>query len=168
MSDPIDFLAIEDGCAHTMADAIPSATVFAAGATESVTDAAPLVVPLADDFSEVGGPFVTALIRQVVIATPPMQERLHITVEVGIWRERVDLPQNRALLWSDFAAAREAFIAHAKGYLAEPHVQSGVGTRATAPVTRALPAHAGTQRDFLYLGFEVEVVTNRVVAYQAG
>lgn len=166
MSDPFDYGAVEDGCARTIADVIEGATVFASGTTASVTDASPLVVPLADDFSEVGGPFVTALIRNVDVISQPGNERLHLFVECGIWRERADLPANRHALWTDYTTVRESFLAHSKAYLAEPRVQSSVVTKVTAPVTRALPAHGTAQRDFLYLAFEVEVKANRHVVFE--
>ncbi len=162
-----DFAAVEDGCARTMADAIPDALVFAAGVTTAVTSAAPDVIPLADDFSEVGTPFVTSLIRDWQDLSQPMNERLHLTVECGIWRPRVDLPANRAALWTDLAAALEAFHAHAKGYLAEPHIQSSVVTGGKGPQSRSLPAAGNAQRAFLYLAFEVEIKTNRYVDFQA-
>src|SRR5205823_7118254 len=80
--------AIVDGAARVIADAI-AGHVFAAGVTQAVTDPAPLVVPLADDFTEVGLPAVTVALGAWDPALQPGNERLHLDLLRAVWRSRL-------------------------------------------------------------------------------
>jgi hypothetical protein len=153
--------AIVDGCARVIADIIVG-HVFAAGVTASVMAAAPEVVPLADDFTEAGMPAVTCAMGSWKPALQPGNERLHIDILASIWRPRVPLGDNVALLYADRDALADAWIAHTKAYLAEASLQSAILMGGPGIVPRSIPAKSG-DRLFLTLPFTIEVVCNRIV-----
>jgi hypothetical protein len=155
---------IVDGCARVIADAI-SGHIFAAGVTQSVTDAAPLVVPLADDFTEVGLPAVTCAMGPWTSSPQPGNERLHIEILGVVWRPRAGLGDNVALLYADRDAIADAWIAHSKAYLTENTLQSAILASGPGIVPRAL-GDPSNQRLFLTLPFTVNVVCNRTVLFQ--
>jgi hypothetical protein len=156
--------AIVDGCARVIAGAIDG-HVFAAGVTQSVTDAAPAVVPLADDFSEGGGPFVTCAAGPWEPLLQPGNERLHLTIVAAVWRPRVGLGDNVNLLYADRDAIADAWIAHAKAYLTEVTLQSAILAGGPGIVPRSL-GDPQSPRMFLTLPFTVNVVCNRTVVAQ--
>jgi hypothetical protein len=156
-----DTAAIVDGCARVIAEVI-SGTVFAAGITASVTGPEPTVVPLADDFTEVGLPMVTCAMGSWKPLLQPGNERLHMTIVCAVWRQRGALGENTNLLYADRDAIADAWIAHTKAYLTENTLQSAIVMGGPGIVPRQLPAGNG-QRWFLSLPFTVEVVCNRVV-----
>lgn len=156
--------AIVDGCARVVAGAIDG-HVFAAGITESVVDATPEVVPLADDFTEAGLPAVTCAMGPWTPALQPGNERLHLEVMGVVWRPRVPLGDNVAALYADRDAIAEAFIAHTKAYIAEASLQSAVLGGGPGIVPRSL-GDVANRRLFLTLPFTVNVVCNRPVVPQ--
>jgi hypothetical protein len=118
-----DTSAIVDGCARVIADAVDG-TVFAAGVTALVTAAETRVVPIADDWSEVGFPIVTVYLGPWAGTLQPGNERLKLTLNCAIWRERAELGVNTAALYADRDALADAWIARTKAYLAEATLQS--------------------------------------------
>lgn len=156
--------AIVDGCARVIADAI-SGTIFAAGVTDSVTSAEPQVVPLADDFTEVGLPAVTCAMGPWKPALQPGNERLHLEILGVVWRPRVPLGSNVSALYADRDAIADAWIAHTKAYLTEASLQSAILAGGVGIVPRSLGDPTNPRR-FLTLPFSVNVVCNRPVVPQ--
>jgi hypothetical protein len=156
--------AIVDGAAKVIAGAV-AGTVFASGVTPAVTGTTPEVVPLADDFTEVGLPMVTVAMGAWDPLLQPGNERLHMTLHGVVWRPRVPLGENVAALYADRDAIADAWIAHTKAYLEEATLQSAILMGGPGIVSRALPA-GQSQRDFLTLPFTVDVVCNRSVIPQ--
>lgn len=142
--------------------------VWACGVTADVTTAEPLVVPLADDFTESGFPGATVALAPWKNLAQPMQERLHLELLCAVWRSRVPLGENVNALYDDFDKLRGAFIAHAKLFVHEPAVQSALLLGGPGIEPRAVPRLAAVESDrlFLTLPFRLEVVTNVVVTYQ--
>ena len=161
---PLSTAAIVDGCARVIAGII-GGHVFAAGVTQSVTDVAPQVVPVADDFTEGGFPAVTCALGKWESLLQPGNERLHIDIVGAVWRPRVPLGANTAALYADRDAIADAWIAHTKAYLADYHIQSAVLMGGPGIVPRSIPA-GDQQRVLLTLPFTVEVKTNRFVIPQ--
>jgi hypothetical protein len=157
----LDTAAIVDGAARVIADAI-NGHVFAAGVTQTVTDPAPAVVPLADDFTEGGLPAVTVALGAWEPLLQPGNERLHVTLVCAVWRPRVPLGDNTVALYGDRDAIADAWLAHSKAYLAEARIQSAVLMGGPGIVPRSIPI-TDTARLFLTLPFTVEVITNRAV-----
>lgn len=162
MTDPTNTAAIVDGAARVISDAIDG-NIFAAGVTESVTGAAPLVVPIADDFSEMAFPVVTVALGAWTPKLQPGNERLHATLLCAVWRERAELGQNVALLYADRDAIADAWIARTKAYLTEATLQSAIVMGGPGIVPRQLP---NSGRVLLTLPFTVDVVCNRTVLPQ--
>jgi hypothetical protein len=160
--------ALVDACARVIADAV-SGHIFAAGVTESVTDAQPLVVPLADDFTEVGLPMVTCAMGAWSPALQPGNERYGrenpFRVLCAVWRPRVPLGDNVNALYGDRDAIADAFIAHTKAYLAETMLQAAILAGGPGIVPRSLGDPVNPSR-FLTLPFTVNVTTNRTVVPQ--
>jgi hypothetical protein len=156
--------AIVDGCARVIADVI-GGHVFAAGVTTSVTSVAPEVVPLADDFTEVGLPAVTCAVGPWTPLLQPGNERLHIEILAVIWRPRVPLGDNVAALYADRDAIADAWIAHTKAYITEATLQSAILAGGPGIVPRSL-GDPQAPRMFLTLPFSVNVVCNRPVVPQ--
>jgi hypothetical protein len=156
--------AIVDGAARVIADVI-GGQVFAAGVTQSVLDAQPYVVPVADDFTEVGFPIVTVAAGAWTSLAQPGNERIHITLNCAVWRDRVPLAENVNALYDDRDAIADGWVAHTKAYLVEAHLQSALMTDGPGIVPRSLPAGQGA-RVLLSLPFSVEVICNRPVIYQ--
>jgi hypothetical protein len=160
----MDTAAVVDACARVIADAV-SGHVFAAGVTAAVTDAAPEVVPLADDFAEAGLPAVTCAMGQWTPTLQPGNERIRMTVHGVVWRRRVPLGENATALYGDRDAIAAAWIAHTKAYgpsMGMGDVQSAVLTGGPGIVPRTLAGLAA----YLTLPFTVEVVTGRIVVPQ--
>jgi hypothetical protein len=156
--------AIVDGCARVIAGAV-NGHVFAAGVTPSVTSAAPLVVPLADDFTEGGLPAVTCAIGPWEPLLQPGNERLHLTIVGAVWRPRMPLGENTVALYADRDAIADAWIAHTKAYLTEATLQSAILAGGAGIVPRQL-GDGPKARVFLTLPFTVNVVCNRTVLPQ--
>lgn len=159
-----DTAAIVDGAARVIAGAI-AGHIFAAGITVSVTGVEPLVVPLADDFTEGGLPAVTCAMGLWTPLLQPGNERLHIEILGAVWRPRVPLGDNVALLYADRDAIADAWIAHSKAYLVEATLQSAILVGGPGIVPRSLGEPANP-RWFLTLPFTVNVVCNRSVSAQ--
>lgn len=155
--------AIVDGCARVVANAIHG-RIYAAGTTAAVTGAQPLVVPLADDFTEGGLPAVTVAMTDWAPLLQPGNERLHLTLLAAVWRERGDL-SNVPVLYADRDAIADAFIARTKAYLTEATLQSAIVMGGPGIVPREL-GDAASPRRFLTLPFTVEVICNRSVVAQ--
>ncbi len=153
--------AIVDGCARVIAGAIDG-YIYAAGVTQSVTDAAPLVVPIARDFTEAGLPAVTCAMGPWDPLLRPGNERLHLTILGAVWREAAELGDNMILLYADRDAIADAWIAHAKAYETEATLQSASLAGGPGIMPRSL-GDPGATRNFLTLPFTVNVVCNRTV-----
>ena len=130
--------------------------VFAAGVTQDVLDAEPMVVPLADDFSEAGMPAATLAIGEWKPVLQPGQERFQLELLGAIWVPRVPLGENVAALLSIAVSLTDAFIAHGHAFGHEATVQSvtlmgGPGIR-----QRSLPKGSGFAL-FLTLPFTVDL-----------
>jgi hypothetical protein len=160
----IDTKAIVDGSARVIAGAIDG-HIFAAGVTQSVLDNAPLVVPIARDFTEAGLPAVTCAMGPWDPALQPANERLRMTILCAVWREAGELGQNVNLLYDDRDAIADAWIAHSKAYLTEVSVQSAILAGGPGIVPRSL-GDPGATRNFVTLPFSVNVVCVRVVVPQ--
>lgn len=156
--------AIVDGCARVIAGAIDG-HVFAAGVTQSVLDAAPLVVPVADDFLEGGLPAVTCALSDWTTAQQPGNERLRLTILGVVWRPRLPLGDSVAALYADRDAIADAWLAHSKAYLTEATLQSAMLEGGPGIVPRTL-GDVAAPRMFLTLPFTVNVVCNRTVLPQ--
>lgn len=142
--------------------------IFASGITDDVITNEPMVVPLADDFTEAGFPAVTVAMGAWLPVLHPTEERLTVTLQCAVWRDRALLGEATNALYADRDALSNAFIDHTKAFGHEPRIQSailmgGPGIRARS-IPRGTSAEAG--RIFLTLPFTVEVKTNRVVRPQ--
>jgi hypothetical protein len=170
-AETITTATIVDAIARVCARAIgPDAHVFAAGVTTDVTTAEPLVVPVADDFSEAGMPAVTVALGPWSPALQPGNERLTLTLLGAIWANRLPLAENTQLLYAARDSLADAFIEHTKAFLHEARVKSAVlmggpGIRPRS-VPRGLSATEVGERIFLTLPFTVEVKCNRTVVPQ--
>jgi hypothetical protein len=160
--------AILDGTARTIAGAIPDSHIFAAGTTASVVSAAPLVVPIAEDFLEDGaGAAVLCTLGPWESALQPGNERLKVTILCSVWRPLgIDLGQVVNLLLAVRDAIADAFIAHSKAYLAEATVQSLMLAGGPGLVPRTIGADTPNPRPFLTLPFNANAVLNRTVVPQ--
>lgn len=160
--------SIVDACARVIADVI-GGHVFAAGVTAAVTGAQPLVVPLADDFTEGGLPAVTCALGEWVPRLSPGLERYGtdnpLRILVVVWRARLPLGDNVAALYADRDAIADAWIAHTKAYLVEPTLQAAILAGGPGIVPRSLGDPA-SPRNFLTLPFTVNVSLNRTVVPQ--
>lgn len=156
--------AFLDACARVIAGAVDG-HVFAAGVTTSVISAAPLVVPLADDFTEVGMPAVTVALGDWSPILQPGNERLTVVAQCVVWRPRLPLGESTAALYADRDAIADAWIAHTKAFLVEPALQSSVLQGGPGIVPRSL-GDVAAPRMFLTLPFTVELKFNRTVVPQ--
>jgi hypothetical protein len=113
--------AIIDAIGQVLADAIDGHYVFGSGMTQEVTDVQPYVVPLADDFLEVGLPAITCALGPWKPALEPGNERYGklnpLEVHCAVWRSRVPLGENVTSLYGDRDKIIDSFIAHSKAYL---------------------------------------------------
>lgn len=161
--------AIIDAIAGVIANAVEG-NIFAAGVTQEVTDPIPLVVPLADDFTEVGMPMVTCALGEWHPILEPGNERYGnsnpLQVLCAVWRPRVPLGQNVALLYADRDAIVDAFIAHTKAGSIVPELQAAIMAGGPGIVPRSVPRVGDSQRSFLTLPFTVNVTINRTVVPQ--
>jgi hypothetical protein len=155
---------VQDAIARVIATAIDG-HIFAAGVTAAVTGAEPLVVPLADDFSEAGFPFVTVTMSPWTNLAQPGNARKHRDVLCAVWRERVPLGPNVAALYADCDAIGDAFVAHSKAFLAEPTLQSAILIGGPGIVERSV-GDPSAPRMLLTLPFTVQVVLNQSVVFQ--
>lgn len=171
MNEPITTTRIVDAIAQVCAEAIgPDAHVFAAGVTIDVTNAEPMVVPVADDFSEAGMPAVTVALGPWTPLLQPGNERLTMRLLGAVWAPRVPLDVNTQLLYAARDSLADAFIAHTKAFLVEERLQSAILMGGPGIVPRSIP-RAGAAADlgdrlFLTLPFTVEVKSNRTVIPQ--
>lgn len=156
---------IVDGCARVISGVIDG-HIFAAGVTQSVLDAAPLVVPMARDYLETGLPAVTCAMGPWTALLQPGNERLHLTILGAVWREAAELGDNMLLLYADRDAIADAWIAHTKAYLTELTLQSAILVGGPGIMPRSLVREDGSTRNFLTLPFTVNVVCNRTVVPQ--
>ncbi len=156
---------ILDSVGQAIAGVISASYLFASGETAAVTGATPNVVPISDDLSELGTPFVTIALGPWDPILQPGNERLHLEVVCRIWRNRVPIGENTNELLDDRDAIADAFIAHAKLFGHDPNVQSAVlaGGRGIEPIR--VPA-GDAERLFLTLPFTVDVRANRPVTPQ--
>lgn len=169
MSDPQTGLTtstIVDAVARILAEATGGDNhVFAAGVTLDVTTNEPLVVPLADDFSESGMPAATVALGDWSPVLGGGIERLTMTIQCAIWRDRGDLGATAVELYADRDKLADAFGAHAKAYLHEPSTQSVILQGGPGIRQRSLPKVGpnGETRDrlFLTLPFTVEAKLDR-------
>jgi hypothetical protein len=160
---------IVDAVARVCAEAIGAGDhVFAAGVTLDVTTMEPMVVPLADDFSEAGLPAVTVAMGQWLPVLQPGNERLTMTLLCAVWRPRVPLEENTNALYDDRDALANAFIDHTKAFLHEPRIQSAILMGGPGIRARSIPrgTSAESARPLLTLPFTVEVKCNRPVRPQ--
>lgn len=153
-----------DTAARVISEAIDG-HIFAAGVTQAVTDLVPLVVPLADDFTEAGMPAVTVALGPWDPTLQPGNERLHVTLLCAVWRPRVPLGVNTAALYADRDAIADAWIAHTKAFGVEPALQSTILSGGPGIVPRSVPA-GDRDRIFLTLPFSINCTFNRTVVPQ--
>jgi hypothetical protein len=162
---------ILDSVGEAIAAVLSASYLFASGETTDVTTGTPNVVPLTDDFSELGIPFVTIALAPWEPILQPGNERLHLSVLCRVWRNRAPIAENTNALYVDRDAIADAFIAHAKLGLHDAHVQSAVlmGGRGIEPISvpRGTSSREGSgDRLFLTLPFTVDVRANRLVVPQ--
>jgi len=163
MTDPTaKTAAVADAVARVISDAIEG-YIFAAGVTQEVTDPVPYVVPIADDLSEQEMPIVTVAMGPWTSLLQPGNERLHMELLCAVWRERAELGQSVALLYTDRDVIADAFIAHSKAYEIHATIQAATFESGPGIVPRQLP---NTARLFVTLPFTVRVVLNRSVIPQ--
>jgi hypothetical protein len=166
MTELITTTTIVDSVARICAEVVGADDhVFAAGVTQDVTTAEPLIVPLADDFTEAGMPAITVALGEWKPILQPGNERLHMTLLCAVWRPRAPLGDNTAALYADRDALADAFIAHTKAYLHERHLQSAILMGGPGIRPRGIPHGPSreSERLFLTLPFTVEAVCNRTV-----
>lgn len=155
---------LTDAAARVIADAIDG-HIFAAGVTTAVTDVQPLVVPLADDFTEGGLPAVTVAMGLWSPILQPGNERLTVVLECAVWRPRLPLGDVVVALYADRDRIADAWIAHTKAYGTESLLQSAILAGGPGIVPRAL-GQADNPRLFLTLPFTVNCTFNRTVVPQ--
>lgn len=160
-----------DACGRILAEAISGQYIFAAGQTDVVTNLEDTIVPLADDFSEQQMPVVTLSLGPWSPLLQPGNERLTLTLQGTVWRDRVPLGENVVSLYSDRDAIADAVIAHSKAFLVAVEIQSvvlmgGPGIRARS-VPRGDAASGLGTRLFLTLPFTLEVKANRAISAKA-
>lgn len=162
MTDPVEITTVVmDAVARICSLALGEGLTFAAGMTQDVMDADPMVVPLDDDFLELapGSGICTVTLGPW---TPPMQPgmvRETITCMGAIWRRRVPLSDNLQDLYADRDRLIRAFVAHTKGFLHVEAIQSVVLMGGEGIKPRATPRRGGGENTgvFLTLPFRVEV-----------
>ena len=163
--------ALVDGVAQVIAGAIPGAHVFASGVTVAVTTAAPLVVPIVDDFTEGDLPAVTCVLGAWRPTLQPGNERYGesnpLQILCAVWRDRVDLTASTQALYADRDAIADAMISHAKAFMADLSIQAVILDGGPGIVPRSIPVGgAGVERLFLTLPFTVNLHLSRVVVPQ--
>lgn len=155
--------AIVDGAAKVIRDAIEG-YVYAAGTTDSVTGPVPDVVPLDDQFTEQGLPAVTVAWGPWKPRLQPGNERLEVDLLCAVWRPLRPIGEANAALLDDRDAIADAWINHSKAYLTEATLQSAVLIGGPGLVPRE--TSQGSNRMFLTLPFQIQVVCNRTVSPQ--
>lgn len=151
-----------DAVARVAADVVGMKAVFAAATTSAVTVAKPIVVPMANDLSQL--PAIVLGLGPGEI-TPGSWERQRHEVRGAIWRPREPVGEIYALLVGDLSALLDAFPPHAKGYNVEPSLQSLLLTGHDGVVPAEWPPRS--DRWYLTLPFTVEVIVNRAAVYAA-
>jgi hypothetical protein len=144
--------------AEAESDADPR--VFVAGLEGPDPDNAELV-PVADDFSEAGTPFVTMALGPWSPALFGSSERRTLQVKGAVWRDRTPIGDVVKLLLADLDAIVDLVIEHSKAFLEVDYVQSvkckgGPGIRA-----RAVPRGTNADRIFLTVPFDLEIKCER-------
>jgi hypothetical protein len=135
--------------------------VFVAGLEEADTEAEGLV-PLADDFTEVGLPVVTVALAPWTPALYGSSERRTLALKCAVWRDRVDIGQSVRLLLGDLDALVDAFLDHGLAFgevdtIQSVQIKGGPGIR-----PRAVPKKVGDlPRLFLTLPYDVDVKCHR-------
>jgi len=164
MTSPTVTAAILDGVGRVIAGAVPDGYVFAAGTTQSVLDAAPLVVPVDDKFAElIGAAGVLCTLGAWESAIQGGNERLRVTILCSVWRPLgADLGQVVNLLLADRDALAGAFIDHAKAFGTEATLQSLMLAGGPGLVPRSIGEGPGAAT-FLTLPFNANAVLNRTV-----
>ncbi len=167
----IDTPTVLDAVARVLADIVGAdGYVFSAGETAEIVEAAPEIVPLSDDFTELAMPIVTVALGPWKPALHPGLERLRLTAVCSVWRDRVPLAENVVALYQARDALADAFIDHTKLFVHEPAVQSAVLKGGPGIVPRSIPrgeaASGRGTRLFLTLPFSLDVVCNRAVQPQ--
>lgn len=165
--------AVIDSVAKVIATAVDG-YVFAAGVTEVVTGGAPMVVPLADGFDEVGTPMVTCALGPWKPVLQPGNERYGNTnpleILCAVWRPRMPLGDNVVALYADRDAIVDAVIGHTKAFGHVGELQAAILAGGPGIVPRALPRSLAREgagdRLFLTLPFTVNVHLNRTVVPQ--
>ena len=156
--------AVLDACAKVNAGAIDG-HVFAAGVTPDVVTSTPTVVPIADDFTEVGFPIVLCTLGAWHPALLPGLERYGnsdpLQILCSVWRPRFPLAEAVQALLADRDAIVDAWIAHTKAGLVVPELQAAV----LAGGPGLVPQKVGDGQ-FLTLPFTVNVTLNRSVSPQ--
>ncbi len=161
-------IAIVNAVARVCAEAIGAGNyVFAVAESENPdpdVDVEPMVVDLADDFTEAGFPLISLTIGPWTTSYGG-EERLTHNLVGSIWRERFPLDVNTRGLMNDRDALADAFIAHTKAFSITPEIQSallmgGPGIRPRS-IPRADKAAGSGDRLFLTLPFTVQVKANR-------
>lgn len=174
MSDPLTgrtTAVFVDAVGRILATALGGEShVFAAGVTLDVTTNEPLVVPLADDFTEAGMPAATVAMGEWEPTLQPGNERLTMTIQCAVWRAREDIGETAVALYGDRDAIADAFIAHGKAFLHDETLQSAVlmggpGIR-VRDIPKRSPSGEPIPRLFLTLPFTVEIKANRAVVPQ--
>lgn len=153
--------AVLDAAAKVVAGAIDG-HVFAAGVTQEVTTAAPTVVPIADDFTQVGFPIVLLTLGAWHPALLPGLERYGnsdpLQLLGSVWVPRFPLAEAVQALLGYRDAIVDAWIDHTKAGLVVAELQAAV----LAGGPGLVPQKVGEQ-EFLTLPFTVNVTLNRSV-----
>lgn len=166
-------IAIVHAIGRVCAEAIGAGNyVFAVSELEEPDpdrESEPMVVDLADDFTEVGFPLVSLTIGAWTTSYGG-EERLTLNLGGSVWAERFPLDVNTRLLYSARDALADAFIAHTKAFSIAPEIQSallmgGPGIRPRS-IPRADKAAGSGDRLFLTLPFNVQVKANRPIQPQ--
>jgi hypothetical protein len=167
-TDPFDTAAVIRAVGRVILAAIDTSNsteaeqrVFIAG-LEGPDEDYDGLVPLADDFTEVGMPVVTLALAPWTPALYGSSERRTLMLKGAVWRDRIDIGESSRLLLNDLDALVDLFIDHGQAFGEVASVQSvrlsgGPGIR-----PRAVPKKTGdTSRLFLTLPFDVEVKCHR-------
>jgi hypothetical protein len=120
------------------------------------------LVPIADDFTEVGMPVVTLALGSWTPALYGSSERRTLMLRGAVWRDRVDIADSSRLLLTDLDALVDLFIDHGKAFGAVAAVQSAQLKGGPGIRPRAVPKKTGeSSRLFLTLPFDIEVKCHR-------
>jgi hypothetical protein len=134
------------------------------GATPATSGvaASPLLRPATD---EIGATPAIVLGYGGAAVTPGAWETQKHTVHGAVWRPRDPLAETYTELVADIGRVLNAFPPRAKAFAASAEVQSVLITSFGAVDASAWPA--GSNRWYLVLPFEIEVVVRRAATYAA-